>query len=395
MRNASRMPETKPIARDLVARFIAAYGQTPRLFRSPGRINLIGEHTDYNEGFVLPAAIDRSVFVAVAPGNDDTVRIRSTAFATHYVGMLAELGPSSLGWPNNAIGVAALLRDDGFPVGGFDLLADSDLPVGAGLSSSAAFSCATLLALDRTFGLGLTRERMARYAQLAEHRYSGVNCGIMDPFASLHGRKGSFIRLDCRSMEHAYVPFGLEDVSILLLDTNVKHSLASSEYNVRRAECERGVEKVRERHPHVRSLRDVDERMLEECVMATDPVAHARCRYVLSENARLMEACRHLERGDMKAVGDCLFASHEGLARRYEVSCRELDWLVEAVRRDPDVLGARMMGGGFGGCTINLVRSGAVERIVQTLGHAYNRETGLPLTWMSVAPEDGSSELPI
>lgn len=378
--------------RRLAERFLQVYGKQPALFRSPGRINLIGEHTDYNEGFVLPAAIDRSVFVAIARRDDDLVNIRSEAFDTHYEGRLGGLAPTSVGWPNNAIGAAALLLEEGLPLKGFDLLVDSDLPIGAGLSSSAAFSCATLLALDRTFGLALTRVRMARCAQLAEQRFSGVNCGIMDPFASLFGRKGHFIRLDCRNMEQAYVPFRGEGVSILLLDTNVKHSLASSEYNTRRAECERGLGLVREAHPDVRSMRDVELQMLEERVLPVDTVAYRRCRYVLAENRRLLDACRHLEAGDLAAVGSCLLASHEGLKNEYEVSCPELDWLVDRMREDPDVLGARMMGGGFGGSTINLVRTEAVERILHGLAPAYARETGLPLTWMTVGPEDGGSE---
>ena len=387
------MPEPLAIKERMTGLFHQAYGAHPSIYRSPGRINLIGEHTDYNEGFVLPAAIDRSVFVGIARRNDDIVRIRSAAFDTHYEGRLGELKPTDLGWPNNAIGVAALLLEDGNPLGGYDLFVDSDLPLGAGLSSSAAFSCATLFALDKTFGLSLSRERMARCAQLAEHRFSGVKCGIMDPFASLFGREGHFILLDCRSMEHDYVPFRCEGVSILLLDTHVKHSLASSEYNTRRAECERGVERIRERHPHVSSLRDAEPDMIEECLSSQDPVAYRRCSYVLKENRRLMETCRRMEQGDIAAVGGCLYASHEGLKNDYEVSCRELDWLVDNVRNDPDVLGARMMGGGFGGCTINLVRTDGVERLVERLSAGYSRDMELPLTWMTVWPADGTSEL--
>jgi galactokinase len=389
------MTESFAIGDHLVGPFIRAFGANPSVFRSPGRINLIGEHTDYNEGFVLPAAIDRFVYVGVSGRDDDLVRIRSTSFDTHYKGRLSELSPSPLGWPNNAIGVAALLIEDGRPLKGFDLLVSGDLPMGAGLSSSAAFSCATLLALDHMFGLSLSRDNMARYAQLAEHRFSGVKCGIMDPFASLFGRKGCFMRLDCRSIEHVYVPFRTEGVSILLLDTNVKHALASSEYNTRRAECERGVERVRAKHPHVQSLRDVEPAMLEECVLPFDPVSYRRCRYVWEENRRLMQVCRHLEEGDIDAVGSCLFDSHEGLKADYEVSCRELDWLVDNVRNDPDVLGARMMGGGFGGCTINLVRTNAVERVAQSLAPDYTRATGLPLSWMTVGLEEGSSRVTV
>lgn len=389
------MPETNHAAERVAKRFVGAFGTVPSLFRSPGRINLIGEHTDYNQGFVLPAAIDRSVWVGIAPRNDDRVRIRSASFGQSFEGSLTDLAPTSLAWANYPIGATLLLMEEGFPLGGYDLFVDSDLPVGAGLSSSAAFTCATLFAIKRAFNLGLSRERMASLAQRTEHRFAGVNCGIMDPFASLFGERGRFLRLDCRSMACETVPFTSDDVAILMLDTNVKHSLASSEYNRRRAECEQGVEWVREAHAGVESLRDVDHGMLLERVLPRDPVTFNRCRYVLEENGRVIDLCRHLEAGDLASAGACLYASHEGLRTLYEVSCRELDWLVDNVRNDPDVLGARMMGGGFGGCTVNLVRTGAVARILETLVPAYEQETGLSLTWMTVRPAEGSSEIPL
>ena len=388
------MPETNHTAERVASRFIEAFGTIPSLYRSPGRINLIGEHTDYNQGLVLPAAIDRSVCVGIALRNVEIVRIRSASFGRSFEGRLADLAPTSLAWANYPIGATLLLMEEGFPLRGYDLFVDSDLPVGAGLSSSAAFTCATLFALDRVFKLGLSRDRMASLAQRTEHRFAGVNCGIMDPFASLFGERDRFLRLDCRSMACETVPFTSDDVAILLLDTNVKHSLASSEYNLRRAQCEQGVEWVREAHPGVESLRDVDHGMLVERVLPRDPVSFNRCRYVLEENGRVMDLCRRLEAGDLVSAGACLYASHQGLRTLYEVSCRELDWLVDNVRNDPDVLGARMMGGGFGGCTINLVRKGALERIVGTIVPAYERETGLELTWMTVIPAEGSSEIP-
>ena len=270
------------------------------------------------------------------------------------------------------------------------MLVGSDLPVGAGLSSSAAYSCAVGFALNELFNAGLDRSDMIRIAQLAEHRYAGVMCGIMDPFASMYGRSGQFVRLDCRSMEYHYVPFSAEGYALLLLNTNVKHSLASSAYNRRREECATGLDWVRADFPEVRSLRDVDESMLDRCVAPRDKVIDDRCRYVVQENARLLALCSDLEKGDMAAAGARMLQTHEGLSRMFEVSCPELDYLVKAVRGIDGVLGARMMGGGFGGCTINLLRTDIIDQLVNDLSRAYEADNGLPLTAIPVMTGEGT-----
>ena len=383
--------ETSALLRD----FQTAYGSAPRLFRSPGRINLIGEHTDYNEGFVMPAAIDAAVYVALAPRADGRIRLRSTAFPEIYEGSVSDLSRSAQPWANYVLGVLAGLEERGLRTTGFDAFFASDLPVGAGLSSSAALSCATVFGLDALHGFGVPRADMVDIARLAEHRYAGVMCGIMDPFVSLFGRRGHFIRLDCRSREYEYVPFLAEGYSLLLLDTNVKHSLASSAYNRRREECAQGLEWVRTHRPEVSSLRDVDEGMLDSHVAPLDTVVDRRCRYVARENRRLLDLCQDLERGDLSSAGLRMFETHAGLRDMYEVSCPEADFLVEQARAEPAVLGARMMGGGFGGCTINLVRTEWADAWVAALQPRYEDAFGLALTALSVDLAEGTCECPV
>lgn len=373
--------------------FLDAFGMNPRIFRSPGRINLIGEHTDYNEGFVMPAAIDRHVYVAISPRTDHLIRIASTDFEGMHEGTVTDRGRSILGWPDYALGMLAAFRERGVMPSGFDMMVGSDLPVGAGLSSSAAFSCAVGFAFNEIFDAGLDRFELIRMAQWAEHNYAGVMCGIMDPFASMMGKAGHFIRLDCRSLDYQYVTLNAEGVSLLLLNTNVKHSLASSAYNRRREECAQGVSWVQEKYPQVNSLRDVTEKMLDECVALRDAQVDSRCRYVVQENDRLLGLCEDIERGDMAAAGEKLYLTHDGLSRMYEVSCPELDYLVDQVRGKAGVFGARMMGGGFGGCTINLVRTDIIEGLVADLSVAYTAAHGKPLTAISVATGDGTSEV--
>ena len=373
--------------------FLDAFGNSPLIFRSPGRINLIGEHTDYNEGFVMPAAIDRHVYVAIAPRADKQMRIASMDFAGMHEGSVTDTGRSALGWPDYALGMLAAFRERGVAPSGFDMMVGSDLPVGAGLSSSAAFSCAVGYALNELYGAGLERSDLIRMAQWAEHKYAGVMCGIMDPFASMFGKAGRFIRLDCRSHDYQYVTLNAEGVSLLLLNTNVKHSLASSAYNRRREECATGVSWVKERYPAVNSLRDVTEEMLDECVTPNDRVVDSRCRYVVQENERLIGLCADIERGDMAAAGEKLYKTHKGLSRMFEVSCPELDYLVDRVRGRTGVYGARMMGGGFGGCTINLVRTDIIKDLVEELSAAYEADNGRPLTAITVSTGDGTSEV--
>ena len=370
--------------------FQAAFSSTPLIVRSPGRINLIGEHTDYNEGFVLPAAIDKSVYVAVSAREDHRIHLRSSNFNEQAEFVLDNLQPVK-GWPTYILGVVDQLMQQGHPIAGFNLLVAGDIPLGAGLSSSAAVECAVVFALDHLFGLQLPRMEMIRIAQQAEHRFAGVQCGIMDMFASMMGKKDQVIQLDCRSLAYEYEPLQLHPYSLLLFNTNVKHSLASSAYNERRQQCEQGVAWVQTQHPAVHSLRDITVDMLDQCVLPRDPLIYRRCRYVVEENLRLLGACEDLQRSNIEALGAKMLATHRGLSKDYEVSCKELDFLVEAVRNEPGVLGARMMGGGFGGCTINIVESTLAENLTDRIAAVYRSAMGLELTPYTVQTADGTS----
>lgn len=371
-------------------RFRQRFSGTPRIFYSPGRVNIIGEHTDYNEGFVLPAAIDKTICIGVSLRDDDRIELRSEDFNDEHSTRLDEVRPTGKGWPDYILGVVDQLRKRGYALKGFNLNIDGDVPIGSGLSSSAAVECATAFALNELNGLGIDRLQLALIAQKAEHEFAGVMCGIMDQFASVFGKQGHVIRLDCRSLEYEYVPLRLGDYRILLLNTNVKHSLASSEYNTRRRQCEAGVELVRKAYPEVRSLRDASIELLDRYVKDVDELVYRRCRFVVEENERLLAACELLKAGDLEGLGQKMYGSHEGLSRDYEVSCRELDFLVDAVRSRPEVLGARMMGGGFGGCTINLVKQEAIAPLVDEISRQYKQAMGLDLEAYAAQTENGS-----
>jgi galactokinase len=363
----------------------------PLIVRSPGRVNLIGEHTDYNNGFVLPAAINKAIYMAVSRRSDKELHIVSLDLDRSYRGAIDQLTPSSLHWPDYLLGVVQQVQALGHELGGFNCVFGGDIPLGAGMSSSAALECATAFALNELFGLRLDQLTMVKLSQKAENVFVGVQCGIMDQFASMFGRKNHVIRLDCQTLDYAYVPFNTEGLRIVLLDTNVKHSLASSEYNTRRQQCEAGVALVRAHHPNVKSLRDVSLAMLAEYVAPVDALVNQRCRFVVEENARLLAATQDLQKGDMAAFGQKMFATHEGLSHQYEVSCPEADFLVAQVRNDPGVIGARMMGGGFGGCTINLVKEEAIDALVERITPVYRKAMNLEMKVYIGQIENGTS----
>lgn len=363
----------------------------PLVVMSPGRVNIIGEHTDYNEGFVLPAAINKAAYLVITLRDDDVIRLFAKDLNESFSINIADLKPvGDVNWPNYIIGAAAQFIKRGVKIRGFNAMLTSDVPMGAGLSSSAAVECATVFALNELLQTGLGRITMVHMAQKAEHEYAGVMCGIMDQFASMMGKRDHVIKLDCRSLEYEYVPFKLEGIKVLLLNTNVKHSLASSEYNTRRKECETAVEWVREHVQGVNSLRNVTEEMLDSYVLPKDKLIDKRSRFVVQEIERLVEGCNDLQRGDLRALGQKMFATHDGLSKMYGVSCKELDWLVDNVRNNTNIIGARMMGGGFGGCTINLVKEEAIEEIVASLKPAYEKDMNLPLTWYVASIENGT-----
>jgi galactokinase len=372
-------------------KFKNLFAEDPLIIRSPGRVNLIGEHTDYNCGFVLPAAIDKAIYMAVTRRDDDELHIVSSDLDHSYRGNAGQILPSSLQWPDYILGVIQQLQKGGHAVGGFNCVFGGEIPLGAGLSSSAALECATIYSLNELYELGLDTLTMVKLSQKAENEFVGVQCGIMDQFASMFGKKDHVIRLDCQSLEYAYVPFNMDGIAIVLFDTNVKHSLASSEYNTRRQQCEAGVKMIQSHYPGVYSLRDVSMEMLDEWVAPADALIYKRCQYVVKENARLLAACDDLEKGDISAFGEKMFATHEGLSHQYEVSCRELDFLVDEVKGNPAVLGARMMGGGFGGCTINLVKTTAIPQLITATSAAYGKAMNLELKAYVGKIENGTS----
>lgn len=372
--------------------FKKIFGSEPEVeVISPGRINVIGEHTDYNEGFVLPAAIDKYGQVAVSKRNDDILSLYAVEFNEKFETRITDIKPIEGKWTNYVLGVVDQLIKRNYRTSGFDLVVSGDVPVGAGLSSSAAIECAVCYALDQLFDLKLSKFEIAKICQIAEHTYPGVQCGIMDQFASVFGKKDHALKLDCRSLQYEEVPLVLEGYHIVLLNTNVKHSLASSAYNERRQQCAAGVKMVKSHVHDVLSLRDVTVSMLDQYV--TDPLIYKRCRFVIEENERVHKAVEQMKAGNIEGLGGLMFRSHEGLQKEYEVSCRELDWLVDAVKDNPIVAGGRMMGGGFGGCTINIIKEGRINELLEILSEDYEKEMGLKLTYYLAETADGTHRL--
>lgn len=369
------------------------YQTSPLVVKSPGRINIIGEHTDYNEGFVMPAAIDKAIYIGVSKREDEQIHLFAKDYRQAHTSAINALETSEKGWPNYILGVADQLIKRGYKIGGFNLYIDGDVPLGAGLSSSAAVECAAAYALDQLFSLAIPKLDLAFIAQKAEHVFAGVSCGIMDQFASVFGKKDHAIVLDCRSMEYQYVPLVLEGYQLLLLNTNVKHSLADSAYNERRAQCEQGVNWVREDYPEVKSLRDVSLDMLDECVQQRNAEVYLKCKFVVNENLRLIKAAEYLKEGNLEELGHLMFETHHGLSKDYNVSCKELDFLVDQVKDSSIVLGARMMGGGFGGCTINIVKTEGAEELISEITDRYFAEFGLKLDAYVVETASGTSQI--
>jgi galactokinase len=359
----------------LAARFQHAYGTSPRIYRAPGRVNLIGEHTDYNDGFVLPVAIDASCWVAAAPHPGRTLAIESVNVAERAEWNLAHMNPSAPRWSRYVGGVAAILQRRGVDVPAATLLIRSDVPIGAGLSSSAALEVGVATALTDLAGVTMAPLALARLCQEAEIEFAGARCGIMDQFVAVHAHAGHALRLDCRSLQHRLVPLP-SDVRLVACDTTVRHAHAGGEYNNRRAACEDAVARIAAHKPRVRSLRDVDLQMLETFREELGDVLYRRCRHVVTENERVVDAVRALEANDLGALGRLMADSHRSLRDDYEVSCAELDAMVESADGAPGCLGARMTGGGFGGCTVNVVRTSEVDAFRAHVTGEYARRTG-------------------
>ncbi|MBO9733216.1 MAG: galactokinase [Chitinophaga sp.] len=370
--------------------FIHLFEKEPLMVVSPGRINLIGEHTDYNDGFVLPAAIDKKIVYAIALNNTRQCNAHAV-FTNETVSFSLDDVKPTPGWINYLMGVVNQLQERGLPVSGFDCVVSGDIPVGAGLSSSAAVEGGLVAALDHLMGYSLDRMEMALIGQKAEHTFPGVKCGIMDQFANLHGKKDQVMRLDCRSLAFEYFPFNFPDYKVVLCNSMVHHSLASSEYNVRRQQCEEGVKAIQVNHPAVKSLRDTTMAMLEEVKQQISPKVYDRCAYVIGEIQRVQDATTLLKQGNLQQFGELMYATHEGLSKLYEVSCPELDFLVSLARERAEVAGARVMGGGFGGCTINLVKAEKVEEYVSFIKARYHDQYGKEPEVYVTTIEDGVS----
>jgi len=368
------------------------FGNTALITAAPCRVNLIGEHTDYNEGFVLPGAIDRNIYVALSRSADSLLHLQAFEYREHFSFSLDDMHPVQ-GWPTYLMGMICLMMPERKLPHGLHVSVAGDVPVGAGMSSSAALCSAFGLALNEFCGLGLSRMHIALAAQKTEQQFAGLQCGIMDPFASLHGKAGHLMKLDCRSLEFEYIPFDFPDLRIILVNTMVSHSLGSSEYNLRRQECETGVRILQNQNPSIHSLRDVSLKELEMHRTEMDTTVYSRCRFVIEENQRLLNGCLSLKRDDLQAFGQLMYASHEGLSKDYGVSCAESDFLVNAIKGLDGVKGGRQMGGGFGGCIITLVEKDSAEHYIQNIQEKYDKQYGKIPDCYTMLISDGAQVL--
>jgi galactokinase len=415
---------------DITLKFEQVFNAKPQLIvRSPGRINLIGEHTDYNGGFVLPAAIDKAVYFAVSPRQDNECHFIAYDLNEDFTINLNDLNKTNThNWANYLMGVLDEINkftteSNRNPTSqiqnilrGINLVFSSDLPSGGGVSSSAAIENGIGFAVNELFNLGLSRIDLLKISQKAENNFVGMKCGIMDMFASMMGKENAVIRLDCNSLKYDYFPFNAPDYRLVLCNTMVKHALVDSEYNTRRAECEEGVSLFQKYDPSVKTLRDVKMSVLKKHKNELRPIVFKRCKYVIEEIARVEKACKALKINDFETFGKLMFKTHDGLQNEYEVSCKELDFLVEQARkmnfsttspksdipnpkyggttsrflRDTEgVLGARMMGGGFGGCTINLVKTEVIDDFIKNMKAAYLTVFNIDLPCFVTTPKNG------
>lgn len=372
-------------------KFESLYGTGGTAYTSPGRINLIGEHTDYNGGFVLPGAIDKAMYCVIKPnGTKDRIRAYAMDLSEND-----EFGLDDIpikGWGKYIFGVCHEMMKRGAKIEGFDTVFAGDVPLGAGMSSSAALESCFGFALNDIYNLGFDRFELAKIGQATEHNYVGVKCGIMDQFASCFGKEGSLIRLDCRSLEYEYIPFNPTGYRLVLLNTCVAHELASSAYNQRRQSCENAASYIRKYHPEVELLRDANIEMLKEVANEVSAEDYMRAEFVIEEIARMSEACEALKRGDYETVGKKMYETHIGLSRKYEVSCEELDFL-NNIARECGVTGSRVMGGGFGGCTINLVKNELHDGFVKRAIESYEQKFRITPKVYDVVIKDGARKL--
>lgn len=374
----------------ILEEFKRRFDTEPSLYASAGRINLIGEHTDYNGGFVFPGAIDKIIMAAIAPNNSEKVRVFSIDINEYAEFGLNEEDAPEQPWARYIFGVCREIIKRGGSVKGFDAVFAGNVPLGAGLSSSAALESCFAFALNDMFNNNsIDKFELAKIGQSTEHNYCGVNCGIMDQFASIMGKKGKLMRLDCRSMEFEYYPFAPDDYELVLIDSKVKHELADSPYNKRRASCERVAKRL-----GVETLRDATMDMLNDVREDISAEDFSRAKFVIEEKDRVLAVCDALEAGDFETVGEKMYETHRGLSKDYEVSCEELDFLND-VARECGVTGSRIMGGGFGGCTINLVKKGLCDKFIETAKIKFNEKYGHEPGVYPVVISDGARKMDI
>lgn len=365
------------------------------LLRAPGRINLIGEHTDYNEGFVLPAAVGQEIQFALGKSDkDDICTLISLDLNESFVFSLSALEPAPPNsWQNYILGVAAEIFKTGRKLNGFNLVFSGNIPIGAGMSSSAALECGTCFGLNALFDLGIPKLEIAKICQMAEHHYAGVKCGIMDQFASIFGLKEHAFRLDCKDLSYEYLPLNLQTYSIVLCNSNVSHNLASSEYNIRRQQCEEGVKLLQQSFPAINSLRDTSLKQLHAIKDQMSPLIRQRCKYVIEENIRVTDFAFALSSANLTEAGNILKIAQKGMRDEYEISCPEIDFMTGFASARREVAGSRMMGGGFGGCTINLVEKGSEVHFIEELNKAYQNKFNKEIKPIHIEIADGVSFL--
>lgn len=379
--------------KQLLSLYRSKFTTEPRIFRSPGRINIIGEHTDYNDGFVLPAGVDKEICMLMARNGSDNFSVFSCDTDEQVSFNLTNYKNEQSPWAQYIIGVVDQMVQMGYQFGGFDSLFSGDIPMGAGMSSSAALECVTAFGMNSLFELGINKEGIAKLAQRAENQYVGVNCGIMDQFASVFSEKNHALKLDCRNLTFETYSLDLEGYQLVLVDSMVKHALATSEYNVRRAECEEGVKFLQQIDPNIKALRDATIEQVIELKKVMPANVFDRCKYMVEEIARVSAACKAMESNNFTLLGELLYATHHGLQHEFKISCDELDFLVDFTRDKDQVLGARMMGGGFGGCSINLVEESYIEQFKSQVSDAYIKQFAVNPSIYLVKTAEGSSEI--
>ena len=390
-------------SRTIVEEYRRQFGAPPAFVaRAPGRVNLIGEHTDYNGGFVLPAAINREIKIACSPAEGRTVTMYAVAMKEKKACSLDRLQKDASRWINYPQGVASILQSEGFKLNGMNAVVMGDVPLGSGLSSSAAFEVAASLAFLATSAGPETRllqeagflVRLARLCQRAENEFVGVNCGIMDQYVSLNARAGKAVFIDCKSLEHRLIPVDTVRSRIVIGDTSVKRELAGSEYNVRRSQCEEAVTVLKRHAPNATCLRDISSAVFKAHETELPEIVRKRARHVISENERVLQSLQLLEKGDLVGFGRLLNASHDSLRDDYAVSCKELDAMVNAARALPGCLGSRLTGAGFGGCTVSLVKAEAADAFCEELAKRYKAAVGLEAKIIVSDAADGASVAP-